>query len=71
MAPNRTDIPEIFRTLRWPLTLTRLGMAAERAARAFWPLWSIVIFALALLMLGVQDEVAVEWVRVAGAVTLD
>ncbi|WP_246594500.1 DUF4175 domain-containing protein [Mameliella sediminis] len=68
MAPNRTDIPEIFRTLRLPLALTRLGMVAERAARAFWPLWSVVIFALALLMLGLQDEVAVEWVWVAGAV---
>lgn len=68
MAPNRTDIPEIFRTLRWPLALTRFGIAAERAARAFWPLWSILILALALLMLGVQDEVAVEWVWAAGAV---
>jgi uncharacterized protein (TIGR02302 family) len=68
MAPNRTDIPEIFRTLRWPLALTRLGIAAERAARAFWPLWSIAIFALALLMLGVQDEMAVEWVWIVGAV---
>lgn len=68
MAPNRTDIPEIFRTLRLPLALSRLGMVAERAARAFWPLWSVVIFALALLMLGLQDEVAVEWVWVAGAV---
>ncbi|SMX31919.1 DUF4175 domain-containing protein [Maliponia aquimaris] len=68
MAPNRSDIPEIFRTLRWPLALTRFGMAAERVARAFWPLWSIAIFTLALLMLGVQDEVAVEWVWAAGAV---
>ncbi|MDD9733495.1 DUF4175 domain-containing protein [Mameliella sp. AT18] len=67
MAPNRTDIPEIFRTLRWPLVLTRLGMVAERLARSFWPLWSIAIFALALLMLGVQDEVAVEWVWGAAA----
>ena len=70
MAPNRTDIPEIFRTLRWPLALTRLGMGAERAARSFWPLWSIAIFALALLMLGLQDEVAVEWVWATGAVLL-
>ena len=23
-----------------PLTLTQLGMVAERVARAFWPLWS-------------------------------
>ncbi|MBW4981536.1 DUF4175 domain-containing protein [Mameliella sp. CS4] len=42
-------------------------MVAERVARAFWPLWSIAIFALALLMLGVQDEVAVEWVWGAAA----
>jgi uncharacterized protein (TIGR02302 family) len=68
MVPNRTDIPDIFRTLRWPLILTRFGIGAERAARSFWPLWSVVIFALALLMLGVQDEVAVEWVWAAGAV---
>ncbi|ASP19867.1 ATPase [Antarctobacter heliothermus] len=68
MAPTRDPSTDIFRTLRWPLALTRLGMVAERLARAFWPLWSIVIFALALLMLGVQDEVAVEWVWAAGAV---
>ena len=68
MAPTRDTSSDIFRTLRWPLALTRFGMAAENLARAFWPLWSILIFALALLMLGVQDEVAVEWVWGAGAV---
>ena len=30
-------------------------MFAESLARAFWPLWSVVIFALGLLMLGLHD----------------
>ncbi|MDQ7070271.1 MAG: TIGR02302 family protein [Rhodobacterales bacterium] len=30
-------------------------MFAESMARAFWPLWSVVIFALGLLMLGLHD----------------
>lgn len=41
--------------LIWPLRLTRLGMVAERATRAFWPLWSVLMLATALLMLGAQD----------------
>ncbi|EBA08452.1 hypothetical protein SSE37_16608 [Sagittula stellata E-37] len=42
-------------------------MVAEAITRAFWPLWSVVFVALALLMLGLQDEVATEWVWAAGA----
>ncbi len=37
------------------LRLTRLGMVAERLSKAFWPLWSVVIFALACLMFGLAD----------------
>lgn len=40
--------PEILRRLRRPLLLTRMGMVAERAVRAFWPLWVAVGSALAL-----------------------
>ncbi|MCT4609315.1 MAG: DUF4175 domain-containing protein [Pelagimonas sp.] len=58
---------EVLRVIRWPLILTGLGMCAERFGRAFWPLWSVLFFALALLMLGVQDLVAVEWVWGASA----
>ncbi|WP_425071631.1 TIGR02302 family protein [Sagittula sp. S175] len=54
--------------IRWPLRLTRSGMVAEAVTRAFWPLWSVLFVVLALLMLGVQDEVAVEWVWGVGAV---
>lgn len=28
--------------LLWPLRLTRAGMVAERAVRAFWPVWSLM-----------------------------
>lgn len=34
---------------------TRLGMVAERLARAFWPLWTVACLALASLMFGLQD----------------
>lgn len=63
--PQHTPVTGL---IRWPLRLTRLGMVAEAITRAFWPLWSVVFVALALLMLGLQDEVATEWVWAAGAV---
>lgn len=62
------DLSSIYSEIRWPLTLTRLGMVAERITRAFWPLWSVIFAALALMMLGAQDLVAVEWVWAAMAV---
>lgn len=65
MAIDRSDI---LKDVSWPLRLTRLGLGAERATRAFWPVWSVVFVALALLMLGLQDRVAVEWVWATGAV---
>ncbi|MGF6861092.1 uncharacterized protein (TIGR02302 family) [Rhodobacteraceae bacterium MBR-64] len=40
--------------LRRTIGLTRAGLVAERAARAFWPLWSLVLLVVALLALGVQ-----------------
>ena len=64
---SRIDPTQIYGDIRRPLRLTRLGMAAERATQAFWPLWSVIFAALGLLMLGVQDLVAVEWVWAAGA----
>ncbi|MDZ4096042.1 MAG: DUF4175 family protein, partial [Paracoccaceae bacterium] len=42
--------------LRWPLRLTQAGLWAERLARAFWPLWSVLITVLALLAFEVQDH---------------
>ncbi|MEM6825099.1 MAG: TIGR02302 family protein [Pseudomonadota bacterium] len=46
--------------LRWPIALTWVGLLAERAMRAFWPLASVVMVVLATLMLGIQDSVPME-----------
>ncbi len=55
------DLPDqAARRLRWPLRLTFAGLLAERAVRAFWPFWTLVLFVLAALMLGVQDMLPLE-----------
>ncbi|MDO6728526.1 TIGR02302 family protein [Marinovum sp. 2_MG-2023] len=57
-----------LRHIRGALTLTHLGLLAERVTRAFWPFWSVALVALALLMLGIQDLVstAMVWVLIVG-----
>ena len=55
MSDNRTPKDDALKGLAWPLRLTRAGMVAERATKAFWPLWSVLMLAIALVMLGVQD----------------
>ncbi|QPM90684.1 TIGR02302 family protein [Pseudooceanicola algae] len=66
---DTTRYDALLRRLRWPLFLTRTGMLAERMARAFWPLWTLCIAVLALLMLGVQDSTSIElvWALAAAA----
>ncbi len=49
-----------MRHLRLPILLTRAGMVAERAVRAFWPLWTVLFIAIAPLMFGWQDIAPVE-----------
>jgi hypothetical protein len=46
--------------LRVPLALTWAGMTFERAARALWPLWSLVIAVLGALMLGWHESFPIE-----------
>lgn len=46
--------------IRGAVTLTYLGLWAERLTRAFWPFWSVALMALALLMLGLQDMLPLE-----------
>lgn len=48
---DRTDTAA--RRLERPLALTRAGMAAERAARAFWPLVTVLLLAVAFVFSGV------------------
>ncbi len=50
----------VFKRLRLPLALTRLGMAAERLLRGFWPFFTVVMAVLAALMLGLHDLLPVE-----------
>ncbi|SFU01448.1 TIGR02302 family protein [Sedimentitalea nanhaiensis] len=57
----------VMRKLRLPLALTWGGLMAQAVLRAFWPLISIVLFALALTMLGLHDLVPVEVVWGMGA----
>lgn len=66
MASNfsRHDIRLGLNGLRWPLRLTWAGMFAERVAFALWPLMTVVLIVLAVLMLGFHEVVTVEvfWV---------
>ena len=59
MAPSAGPDPAL-RALRLPLALTRAGMVAEQVLRAFWPLMTVIMLALAVLMLGLHDMVSVE-----------
>jgi uncharacterized protein (TIGR02302 family) len=43
-----------------PLRLTLMGLWAERLARAFWPLWTLIIAALGLISFGVLDHLPLE-----------
>ncbi|EAQ04406.1 hypothetical protein OB2597_09689 [Pseudooceanicola batsensis HTCC2597] len=65
---DRTIFADTLSRISRPLALTRLGLLAERLARAFWPLWSVVILAAGMLMLGLHDMVAVEVVWAVGAI---
>lgn len=65
-TPN--DLRRSMAKLRWPWRLTWGGMLAENVVQAFWPLMAIFLLVLAVLMLGLQDLVAVEVVWATGAV---
>lgn len=57
--------------MKWPVFATRVGMVAETAVRAFWPLLSVVFLILAPLMFGWQDVLPLEafWILVVVATT--
>jgi uncharacterized protein (TIGR02302 family) len=56
--PRPYDVP--MRHLARPVALTRAGMLAERAVRAFWPFWSVLFVALTPLMMGWLDAIPLE-----------
>jgi len=49
-----------MRRIETPLRLTWAGLWAERAVRAFWPLWTWAIALLAALSFGLQDHLPLE-----------
>ncbi|MFV1465507.1 MULTISPECIES: DUF4175 domain-containing protein [unclassified Phaeobacter] len=66
-GPRLSD-PRLVR-LRWPVRLTWVGLLSERLVRAFWPLVSLLMLALAAVMLGLHEQLPIELVWV-GAVLL-
>ena len=69
MSTEPTQHSKVIARLRGPLLLTWAGMTAERAARALWPLWSIVIAVLAALMLGWHESFPIEVVWSVGVLS--
>ena len=57
-----------LKSLVWPMRLTLLGLWAERLSRAFWPLWSLVLAALAALAFGLQDLGPLRYAQIAGGI---
>ena len=56
-----------LKSLVWPMRLTLVGLWAERLARAFWPLWSLVLVTLSALAFGLQDLGPLHYAQAAGA----
>jgi uncharacterized protein (TIGR02302 family) len=54
------DTDHALSAIARPLRLTLLGLWAERATRAFWPVWTVVLLTLSLLAFGVQDHLPLE-----------
>ena len=65
---GKTHFDRVSGRLRWPLALTWAGLIAQRLARAFWPLWSLLAICAAALILGLHDRVPVELVWGSGGV---
>lgn len=66
MTDSNRQKHDALKGLERPLRLTRLGMLAERALHSFWAFFSVLIFGLSLLMLGVQDVLGAKTVQAVG-----
>ncbi|MDU8946064.1 TIGR02302 family protein [Ovoidimarina sediminis] len=70
MTKNTPHLTEAACRLKWPLRLTQIGLFAERATRAFWPLVTVVLLALSALMLGLHETMALELVWAAAVLAV-
>ena len=68
--PRETATQAALHRLIWPKRLTLAGLWAERVARAFWPLWTLLIATLAVLSFGAQDTLPLEAVWVGAVVVV-
>jgi len=50
----------VQRHLKLPIGLTHAGLIAERVTQAFWPFWTVLFFAIAPLLMGWHELVAVR-----------
>jgi uncharacterized protein (TIGR02302 family) len=66
---NQSAEAKLLKSIETPLRLTWAGLWAERATRAFWPLWTIAIAAVATLALGLQDYAPLEFSWFAMVIT--
>jgi uncharacterized protein (TIGR02302 family) len=66
----QSPLSPVHDRLRWRLAATRAGLLAERLARAFWPVWTILAICAAALLLGLHDMVPVEAVWGAGVIAM-
>lgn len=55
MTEQTSATEAALKRLIWPLRLTRFGMIVERAAFAFWPLWSLFFVAIAAFAFGIAE----------------
>ena len=69
MDPNAVRSRALKRLMR-PLQFTRVGMIAERLARCFWPVWTLVFVLIAAIAFGAHDSLPVEGVWIAGGIWL-
>ncbi|SPF79810.1 TIGR02302 family protein [Pseudoprimorskyibacter insulae] len=68
--PNRAKTTDRLTALTWPLRLTWAGLWAERIVRGFWPLWSVVMAAVAAVLLGLHDVAGPAATMAIGAVAV-
>jgi uncharacterized protein (TIGR02302 family) len=66
---NQDAEAKLFDIIKTPLRLTWAGLWAERLTRAFWPLWTVAIAAVAALALGLQDYAPLEFSWFAMVIT--
>lgn len=60
--PERSPSDPLTGRLRGVLAATRVGLLAERAVRAFWRLWAVLLVTVAVLLLGWHEVAPIELV---------